>query len=103
MREPVDALFGWDDADQRSKFASVFRPQEARIIRGRIGSTLAEVGWIQVEAEPDHHHFKELHIVSGSQGLGLGAWALLQVVDEAAAAGKDVRLTALAGSPALRF
>jgi len=103
MREHVDSLFGWDDDDQQRKFVSIFRPQEARIIRGRIGSSLAEVGWIQVEAEPDDLHVKELHIVGGSRGLGLGAWALMQVVEEAAAAGKNVRLATLVGSPALRF
>jgi ribosomal protein S18 acetylase RimI-like enzyme len=103
MREHVETLFGWDETEQQSKFALVFQPREARIICGRIGSTVADVGWIQVEAEPDHLHVKELHIVSGSRGLGLGSWALRQIIDEAAAAAKDVRLATLLGSPALRF
>ncbi len=103
MREQVDSLFGWVEADQQRKFVSVFRPQEARILCGRIRSAVAEVGWIQVEAEADHFHVKELHIIGGSRGLGLGAWALRQIVDEAAVAGKDVCLATLVGSPALRF
>lgn len=103
MRDHVERLYGWDEAAQQSKFVTVFRIEEARIIRGRIGSAAGEVGWIQLEAEPDCLHVKELHIVTGSRGLGLGAWALMQIAEEAAADDKDVRLSALIGSPALRF
>ena len=103
MHELVERLYGWDEVVQREKFVSVFRLDEARVICGRIGSTIADVGWIQVEAEANDFHVKELHIVSGSQNLGLGAWALNQVIEEATEAHRDVRLTALQSSPAIRF
>ena len=103
MHEVVTRLYGWDEAVQREKFVSVFRLGEIRIICGRIGPASDEVGWLQVEAEANDLHVKELHIVSGSQNLGLGAWAIGQVIEEAAAVKKDVRLTALQSSPAIRF
>jgi GNAT superfamily N-acetyltransferase len=103
MREYVERLYGWDEADQRRKFVSVFRPQETRIICGRIGPAVAEVGWIQVETEHDAIHVKELHIVRASRNLGLGAWALARIVEEAVAARKDVRLATFEISPAVRF
>ena len=103
MREYVERLYGWDEAEQRKKFVSVFQPQEARIIRGRIGPAVADVGWVQVETEEDSLHVKELHVARASRNLGLGAWALLQILDEAAAVHKDVRLATFEISDAVRF
>ena len=103
MRAPVERVYGWDEDDRRAIFASVFRLGEAWIIESRIGPAAADVGWIQVEEQADCFHVKELHIVRASRNHGLGAWALGRVIDDASAAGKDVRLSTFRASPAVRF
>ena len=103
LRAHVDTLFGWDDAAQQRNFAASFKVEETRIICGRIGLNCAELGWAQVETEPDNLHLKELHIDGPSRGLGLGGWALTQIIDQADAGDKGVCLSALIGSAALRL
>jgi len=103
MRPPVEQVYGWDEDHRREIFASVFRLGEAKIIEGRIGHSTSDVGWTQVEEEAECFHVKELHIVRASRNLGLGAWALTQILKDASAAKKDVRLSTFRVSPAVRF
>jgi len=108
LRDHVNSLFGWVEADQQRNFAATFRPDEARIVCGRIGKSpgdvaYGEVGWVQAADEADDVHLKELHVAEGSRGLGLGGWALAQVIIEGLVVGKGVRLSVLVGSPAERL
>ena len=55
-----------------------------------------QIGYVTVEANPDHLRLRKLYLAPGAQGSGIGALVLAMIRAEAAAAGLPLRLSVLA-------
>lgn len=92
MRAYAEATWGpWIDDEQRPKHADLYTPLTHRIVQ--VGAEPA--GLVAVEDLPDHRWLVKLYLLARHRGSGIGSALLRQVLDEAAAAGKPVRLRVL--------
>lgn len=97
MRAYAEALWGaWHSSIEKYGFD----PDRHRIVV----VDGVECGVIDVRREEDHHFLGKLYIAEIMRGEGLGAALLKQVREEAAAAGKPLRLSVITTNPrALAF
>ncbi|MEO7412390.1 MAG: GNAT family N-acetyltransferase [Opitutaceae bacterium] len=99
MRTAVENMWGgWDDAAQEDFFRRSFVPANVRVIvvKGR------DVGLLHVEQEPETLFLANLQILPEFQNRGLGSAVVRRVIDEAQAAGFDVRLQVLKSNRSAR-
>ncbi|MFN7881843.1 MAG: GNAT family N-acetyltransferase [bacterium] len=101
MRPYVEATWGkWDEEDQLEKHRANYTPETCRIVvqDGR------PVGLLAVEQEPEFLWLVKLYLLSAARNRGLGSSLLAQVVHEATAVAKPIRLRVLrANTAAQRF
>jgi predicted acetyltransferase len=93
LRPYVEALWGWDDADQERRFGASFAPERQQIIRheGR------DVGMLEVEDRGRELFLAGIYVAEGRRNRGLGAVVLRDVL---AGAAKPVTLRVLRPNPA---
>lgn len=99
LRESLERLGLFSQERSRERLRSNFRPAFMR----HIVCDGERVGLLTLFPQGDALKLQHLYLASGSQGLGIGAWALQQVKAEARAQGRDVTLEALPQSDANRF
>jgi GNAT superfamily N-acetyltransferase len=99
LRESLERLGLFSQERSRERLRSNFRPQFMR----HIVHNGVRVGLLTLWPEGDMLKLQHLYLAPGSQGLGIGAWALEQVKSEALAQGREVKLEALPLSDANRF
>jgi len=75
----------------------------AALREAALRESLERVGLLTLFPEGDALKLQHLYLAPGSQGLGIGAWAMEQVKAQARAQGRDVKLEALPQSDANRF
>ena len=98
IRDAVAATWGWDDADQRRRFAENWDPGPRRIIL--VDDVPAGVLWTSEEAT---HRFLDLiEIHPAFQGRGLGTAIIVDLVRAAHADNRPVVLSVLRANPRAR-
>ncbi len=95
LRESLDRLGLTDVVASRERYAGQFNAEWMQHIL-RDGE---RIGFLQLQPQGDHFHLVQLFLRPGTQGGGVGAWAL----DWAKSQGKDITLTTLKLSDANRF
>lgn len=94
MRDSLEAVGRFDPERARGRFLDTFAPEFTReIVEGG-----ARVGVLVVRPEGDRLLLDHLYVDPRAQGRGIGAQVLRQVFAEADAAGKALRVGALAQS-----
>ena len=99
MRGIVDALFGWNEADQQAKFARQFKVEESRIIV----ANGQDIGWLQVQEMPDSVNLGQFYIAPAYQGCGIGTYVLTLLMAEARDEGRSITLSVIKSNPARRL
>jgi ribosomal protein S18 acetylase RimI-like enzyme len=96
LREYVEAIWGWDDADQLERFRTRFEPARIDIVvaDGR------DAGYLQLTWWPEHAYVDALFIRPEFQRRGLGTAILHDIQRQASARGLPVRLQVLVTNPA---
>lgn len=99
LREHVERIWGWDDDDQRARFARNFVADAYQVIvvNGR------DVGAILVEWGSDDVFLADIEIMAEWRGRGLGSAVLGDILAAARRRGQPVRLQVLQGNPARRL
>jgi ribosomal protein S18 acetylase RimI-like enzyme len=92
MRGFVEQTWGcWDEAEQRRRHGESFTPSKHRIVD--IGGVAA--GFIAVEILPVHVSLVKLYLLAAVRGQGIGSALLAQIMGEADARGRPMRLRVL--------
>jgi GNAT superfamily N-acetyltransferase len=99
LRESLERLGLFSQERSRERLRSNFWPEFMR----HIVCDGERVGLLTLFPEGDALKLQHLYLAPGSQGLGIGAWAMEQVKAQARAQGRDVKLEALPQSDANRF
>lgn len=81
----------WDEEEERRKHEQNYRPETHRLVL--VAGQVA--GLIAVEDEPTHLWLVKLYLLERFRGKGLGSALLAQVMQQARAQGKRVRLRVL--------
>lgn len=99
MRETVEAMWGWDEADQEARFREKFAPGTGRIIvvDGR------DVGFLHTVHGEDEVFLAEIQLSPPLQGRGLGTRLIRDLLEKADEAGHPVVLSVLKTNPARRL
>ncbi len=94
MRESLERIGRFDPMRARERFTAGFSPIHTRHI------LLADerVGFVVVKPQDDAVLLDHLYILPRAQARGIGAWVIGQVLADAAAVGREVRVGALRGS-----
>jgi len=92
--EYVDALWGWDEADQQRRFRENFDPSKRRIVQ----VDGVDAGVLVVEVYPAHVFLEYIAISHAYRGQNVGRQLIQQVIADAAS--KPVKLSVLASNPA---
>lgn len=94
MRESLERIGRFDPLRARDRFGAGFSPMHTRhILRAD-----ERVGFVAVKPQGDAVLLDHLYIRPQAQGRGIGAWVVAQVLADAAATGRVVRVGALRGS-----
>ena len=100
MRAYVEATWGvWDAAEHRSRIRDSFDPATHRLVY--VDGQLA--GLLAVTEHPEHVQLVKVFLLPQFQGRGLGTRLVRQVMAQAAARGRPVRLRVLRVNPAQRL
>ncbi len=91
MREHVERVWGWNDADQAAFFKNRFAPDRWQIIQ----ADGEDVGVLIVEETSEEIYLAEVQIVPEWQGRGVGSSIVRSLMNDAAAAGKPLTLRVL--------
>jgi ribosomal protein S18 acetylase RimI-like enzyme len=93
------AWIEWVDQDQEAQFASLWRPNDTRIIvlDGQ------EIGWVEVRQTGDEVFLKQLYISPDHQRQGIGSQVMRRLLEEQREAAKSMALFVLKNNSALRF
>ena len=86
----------WDERRFVGLFDEGFRPEEIEII----GAGEKDIGFIQAIDFPDRLYLRQLHLIDGFRGRGIGTRLIESLFARARAAGKPVTLEVLHGNPA---
>ncbi len=97
--ESVAATYGWDDADQRRRFAEAWEMRKRqRLLVDRKGAIIA--AWHVERREADEEHFLTfVEVAPSHQGRGIGTWIVERFVEEAFRANADATLRVLKVNP----
>ena len=99
MRESLERIGRFDPARARERFLSGFSPEHTRHIEfeGR------RAGFVVIRPQADCLLLDHLYIHPTSQGQGIGAAVLADVIEQATAQGLAIRVGALRESDSNRF
>jgi len=99
LKEYVTAVWGWDEAFQRSHFTANFDPTDSHIVVacGR------DIGQLSVELRPAEIHLNGIYLLPAYQGQGLGGRIIGDVLTRAHANDRPVQLQVIIGNPAHRL
>ena len=95
FREYVEAVWGWEEEEQRRLHERRFAAQEFRVIE----VAGVAVGILAVVRQPDCLKVNQVFLLPAYQGRGIGAACMAQVIEDADAAGLPVRLQVLRANP----
>ena len=98
MRPYVEAIWGWDERDQRAFHDRAFDPDHTRIIT--VGGH--DAGVRIADYRPDQIYLGRIEIHPDYQGRGIGRHLIGQLLQEAAERGQPVELDVLAVNPRAR-
>jgi ribosomal protein S18 acetylase RimI-like enzyme len=90
----------WVDEEQKAQFASLWRPDDTRII------TLdgqEDIGWVEFRQTGDEIFLKQLYISPRHQRRGIGSHVLRLLLEERCGTAKSMALFVLKNNPAFRF
>jgi ribosomal protein S18 acetylase RimI-like enzyme len=89
----------WVDANQEAQFASLWRPNDTRIIvlQGK------EIGWLGFRQTGDEVFLKQLYISPAHQRCGIGSAVMQLLLEEQVKTAKSMALFVLKKKPAFRF
>jgi len=100
MRAYVEATWGiWDEAEHRSRIRDSFEPSTHRLVH--VDGQLA--GLLAVKVHAEHVQLVKLFLLPSFQGRGIGTQLVRQVMAQAAAQERPVRLRVLRVNPAQRL
>jgi ribosomal protein S18 acetylase RimI-like enzyme len=91
MREQVEQVWGWDDAEQRAFLEARFQPDRWQIIQAH-GQ---DIGVLIVEEGDDEIYLAEIEILPEWQGRGIGAAIVRSLMEQAAVSAKPLTLRVL--------
>jgi ribosomal protein S18 acetylase RimI-like enzyme len=91
MREYVERVWGWDDAEQARILRSRFHPEGWRIIQ----SENQDIGLLVVDEEDRAIRLAEIELLPAWQGRGIGSSIVRWLMEEAARVGKPLTLRVL--------
>jgi ribosomal protein S18 acetylase RimI-like enzyme len=99
IRPLASAWREWVDADQKALFASLWRPNDTRIIvlDGR------RIGWVEFRTTEDEVFLKQLYISPEHQRRGIGSRVMRLLLEERRGMAKSMALFVLKNNPAFRF
>ena len=94
------AWMEWVDQDQEAQFASLWRPDDTRIITldGR-----EDIGWVEFRPTGDELFLKQLYISPAHQRRGIGSQVMQRVMEEQRGTAQSMALFVLKNNPAFRF
>jgi ribosomal protein S18 acetylase RimI-like enzyme len=95
----ASAWIDWADADQETLFASLWRPDDTRII------TLSgqDIGWVEFRRAGDELFLKQLYVAPAYQRRGVGSQVLRLLLEERCKTATSMALFVLKNNPAFRF
>jgi ribosomal protein S18 acetylase RimI-like enzyme len=98
IRPLASAWIEWVEADQKAQFASLWRPNDTRIIvlDGE------EIGWVEFRQTKDEVFLKQLYTTPKHQRQGIGS-QIIRLLNEQATTTKSMALFVLKNNPAFRF
>ena len=99
MREHVEAVWGWDEADQRQRFHEGFDPAGVSVIM----SSGESIGLLKVDQRSDEVFLASIELAPEVQRRGLGGDIVRSVLRQAAQRGVPVRLQVFHRNPARRL
>jgi GNAT superfamily N-acetyltransferase len=100
MRAYVEATWGiWDEAEHRSRIRDSFEPSTHRLVH--VDGQLA--GLLAVKEHAEHVQLVKVFLLPHFQGRGIGTLLVRQVMAQAAAQERPVRLRVLRVNPAQRL
>ena len=96
MREYVDATYGWNDTDQKSRFDTGFRPAGIQIIDvdGKL------VGMWETNQQADPWFLARIAIIPAYQNKGIGSSLITELLAHADLQDRQVALQVLRVNPA---
>jgi len=96
MRPYMQELNVWDEQEQRSNFASQWKPEEVKIISVDGNN----VGWLQVAELPTEIRLQKFFILPQYQRAGIGSEVLSKLLATWRPTGKKIVLRVLKNNPA---
>jgi len=99
IRPYVEAVWGWDQAEQESRFRDGFDEQTIRIVR----VDGEDAGYLKIESREDHVFIAGIYLDGRFRDRGIGREIILDVLRSASEAGNPVRLQVLRPNPAQRL
>jgi len=99
IRSLAGAWIKWVEADQEAQFASLWRPNDTRIIvlNGE------EIGWVEFRAAEAEVFLKQLYISPMHQRRGIGSRVMRMLLEERRGTAKSMALFVLKNNPAFSF
>jgi ribosomal protein S18 acetylase RimI-like enzyme len=99
IRPLATAWMEWFDQDQEVQFASLWRPNDTRIIvlDGE------EIGWVELRQAENDIFLKQLYISPAYQRRGIGSRVMRLLLAERCRTAKSMALFVLKNNPACRF
>ena len=99
MHNHVEAIWGWDEAQQEQRFRDRFNPSTCKIItvEGQ------DVGVLCIEEQEDRVSLHIIEILPEFQNHGIGTFVLRTILAEAQRKGKPTVLQVFKINPALRL
>jgi ribosomal protein S18 acetylase RimI-like enzyme len=99
IRPLASAWIGWADADQEAQFASLWRPNDTRII----SLNSAAIGWVEFRQTGNEVFLKQLYIAPAHQRRGSGTQVMRLLLEEQRETAKSMALFVLKNNPAFQF
>ena len=94
----VAQIWGWDEGDQRQRFARAFDPSRYQIVQSE-----EAIGAIEVERRAHDIYLANIELLPEHQGKGIGAALIRSIITEADAAHLPVALQVFKINPARRL
>ena len=89
----------WVDEEQEAQFASLWRPDDTRIIALNGG----DIGWVEFRQAGDEIFLKQLYISPAHQRRGVGSHVIQWLLEERYRTAKSMALFVLKNNAASRF
>ncbi len=98
-KEHLTKIGRWEESRFVGLFRRGYKPEQTRIIQvdGRV------VGFIQVVDFPDRLYLRQLHLIDGFRGRGIGSALINAELGRGAQTGRPVTLDVMHGNPARRL